>query len=170
MRHRALSTIVLFIIFATPFYYGVLRIVKCECLLIPYCSHNSVNFESVYLVPLSDWMHFIFLIVWFFYFSFPQLKLGKRIWLVPHELHPNLSWVIINKTHIIHISPQWCYPYLSPNICMNIVKKPLCLVCGCLELHLYCFPKTQYLHKSSLHVLTQISLIKLHYPTLTHMP
>src|SRR3954462_3571984 len=59
LRHLALSAIVLFICSTTPFCCGVLRTVKC--LLMPCCSQNSWNFESVYSVPLSDLRHLIFL-------------------------------------------------------------------------------------------------------------
>ena len=62
--------------------------------------------------------------------------------------------MVINKTHKIYVASQRCCLYWSPNVCVNIIKNHLCLVCGCLELHLILFPlKTQYLHNSSLHVL-----------------
>ena len=63
LRHLVFSTIVLFILSATPLCCGVLCTVKC--LLIPCCSHTFMNFESVNTIPLSDLMHLIFLPIWF---------------------------------------------------------------------------------------------------------
>ena len=52
LRHLTISTIVLFILFATPFCCGALRTVKC--LIMPCCSHNSINLESIYSVPFKS--------------------------------------------------------------------------------------------------------------------
>jgi hypothetical protein len=63
LKHLIFSTIILFIISATLLCCDVLCTVKC--LLIPHYLYNSMNFESINLVPLSHLMHLIFLPTWF---------------------------------------------------------------------------------------------------------
>ena len=105
-----------------------------NCLLIPCCSHNSMNFEYVYYLCLTwvIWSSFLcgFLLLLF--------KLDKHYWLISHEVHPKLSWIVINKNHeLLHVM----LPLLDPEYMYEYSQKSLVLSVAILKCTLFCFSK-----------------------------
>jgi len=73
LGHLVYSTIVLFILFPTSFLLWCQA--YCEVSLDLMLLNNPINFESLYLVPLSNLRHLIFLFVLFSTYVFHTLNL-----------------------------------------------------------------------------------------------